>query len=95
MMSGTTGSTRERGASAPPSDGSTRPPFRAGAASAGADGWRSPISTSGATPGTAGRNSDSISAILACIALRRFIATSTVTLGLASKARSRAAKAER
>jgi hypothetical protein len=43
--------------------------------------------------GTAGRNSDSISVILFCNPLRRRIAVSTVTLGLACRARSSAPNA--
>jgi len=102
MMSGTTGSTCERGASdagsAGPStvtagDGVLSPISIAGAA-ATADSTAG-ASTSRPTSGTAGRNSDSISVIVAWIALRRLMATSTVTPGLAWSARSSAAKADR
>ena len=69
--------------------------FSSWAGAAMAAGSAAGASTSRPTSGTAGRNSDSISVIVAWIALRRLMATSTVTPGLAWSARSSAAKADR
>jgi hypothetical protein len=80
--------------------GSALPASETGGATTGsAAGGSEPFSVrskmAGSISGTAGMNSDSIAVIFACRDLRRLIAVSTVTFGLACKARSSAANAER